>query len=665
MQGREVGPCLNWMSGGSVMPKLRIQTLELVGGGRQIAFPHRVNVVRGQMTTGKTTLVRLLRALLGSVPDNLAPETGVVQALRAEVEFDTGRWQIYRPLVMTDTAKVGLARIPDSIERSDRAADLDPLEALRLPAVRPDSPAGPTYSRWLLAQLGLPSVEVPRARTQPTSETVPVTINDWMGYCIVPGDEIDTSVFGHDHPFRDIKRRYVFELIYGLYDAETAKLQNDLREVELRRGALGRQAEAAVAFLAGTAFADPDSLTGSITEARVDLHDLAAREAKLAKGVHDRLGTAALRDRVQAAEHRVAGLRAEVARTRDQLADLRDLRTQLVTQSSRLTRAIVAGEWLVDFDFIVCPRCGNDVTPDRAPDPDSCYLCLQPLKPSESRDSLLAEQERVAAQVQETDEVFALREYALEQACHDLDDAQAAAHALSVELDNRTRAFINEQTSALAYLAAERARLEAQIQRAEEYLAVLRRQADLDERRAQLDSEREELLAALDRRGMSHTAASDHITALEQRLYEYLEQLHVPLLGEALSAAIDRKTLLPIVSGRRFEELSSQGLEVLVNVAHALAHHTVAIDRGLPLPGFLVLDGLSSNVGREGFDAARVEDMYRLLLSVADTYGEELQLIAVDNDPPHFIDDFVVLSLEQDDRLIRTTTPPLSTVPSS
>ncbi len=642
-----------------MMARLRVSMLDLVGGGRQIPFPYAVNVVRGPITTGKTTFVRLLRALLGSVPDNLPPETSHVRALRGELEFDTERWQVYRPLVTTDTAKVELARMPDLDGGREHAGHQDLLEALRLPAVRPESPDGPTYSRWLLDHLGLPFVEVPRARTQTTSDTVPVTINDWMNYCIVPGDEIDTSVFGHNHPFRDIKRRYVFELIYGLYDAKTARLQNELRTVELQRISLTRQAEAAAAFLADTVFADSAELTRSMTQARRALDVLAVREAELARGIHDQLGTAALRYRVQAAEQQVAAVRTDIARTRDQLTDLRDLRTQLVTQSSRLTRAIVAGEWLVDFDFVVCPRCGNDVNLDRASDPEVCYLCLQHLQPSESRISLIAEQERVAAQIRETDEILTLRERALDRSRQNLETAEAAAHALSSELDNRTRAFINEQASALAALAAERARMEAQIQRAEEYLAVLRRQADLDELRSRLDAKREELLAALDRREMSYAAAAEHVAALERRLYEYLEQLHVPVLGDMLSAVIDRQTYLPIVSGRRFDELSSQGLEVLVNVAHALAHHTVAIDRGLPLPGFLVLDGLSSNVGREGFDAARVQDIYRLILSVADRYGDQLQLIAVDNDPSHFMDDYNVLTLEQNDRLIRTATPPV------
>jgi hypothetical protein len=632
--------------------RLQLRTLELVGGGRKIPFPHTVNVVRGPITTGKTTFVRLVRALLGSVPDNLPREaTSYVKALRGDVELETGRWRIDRPLVTTDTANVELGKVTE---------DTVSLEALRLPAVRSRAPEGPTYARWLLDQLGLPFVEVPRARTQVTSPMVPVTINDWLNYCIIPGDEIDTAVFGHNDPFRDIKRRYVFELIYGLYDPETARLQGKLRQVELYREALARQAATAAEFLADTAFADAAALTKTINHAREQLIQLAGREAAVAQGVHDELGTTDLRDRVQASEQHLAELRAEAKRTEDQLVDLRDLRTQLTTQSARLTRAIVAGEWLVDFDFVVCPRCGNKVDESRTDNPATCYLCLQPVRESDSRDSLIAEQERVAAQVGETDEVLAFRQQALDELRREITQAEAKAHTLSLELEERTRSFINEQTAALVNFAAQRARLEGEIQRAEEYLALLRRQADIETTRDQLDGQREELLAALERRALSRGDAGDNVTALEHRLYEYLQRLNVPVLGDLLSARIDRRTYLPIVSGRQFDELSSQGLEVLVNVAHALAHHTVAIDRGLPLPGLLVLDGLSSNVGREGFDAARVDDMYQLILSVAETYADRLQIIAVDNDPPHFVDDHVVLSMDQDDRLIRTAAPSLS-----
>ena len=93
-----------------------------------------------------------------------------------------------------------------------------------------------------------------------------------------------------------------------------------------------------------------------------------------------------------------------------------------------------------------------------------------------------------------------------------------------------------------------------------------------------------------------------------------------------------------------------------MNVAHALAHHTVAIDRGLDMPGLLILDGVSANSGKEGLEGDRIVDMYKLFDEVASEYGEQLQLIIVDNDlPPEVADEMsnkIVLTLSQEARLI-------------
>lgn len=102
----------------------------------------------------------------------------------------------------------------------------------------------------------------------------------------------------------------------------------------------------------------------------------------------------------------------------------------------------------------------------------------------------------------------------------------------------------------------------------------------------------------------------------------------------------------------------------MVNIAHALAHHTVAIDRDLPLPGLLILDGLSANSGQEGLSLDRVRDVYRLLSRVTqeDQYRDALQIVAVDNElASNIILELVhrvALPLTQQDRLIRVPRPP-------
>lgn len=57
--------------GPSARHRLRVEQIELLGGSRIVDFRSGLNLVRGDITTGKTTLIRLVRALLGAIPRHL------------------------------------------------------------------------------------------------------------------------------------------------------------------------------------------------------------------------------------------------------------------------------------------------------------------------------------------------------------------------------------------------------------------------------------------------------------------------------------------------------------------------------------------------------------------------------------------------------------------
>lgn len=183
-------------------------------------------------------------------------------------------------------------------------------------------------------------------------------------------------------------------------------------------------------------------------------------------------------------------------------------------------------------------------------------------------------------------------------------------------------------------VAAETATVEANIEWIKRYLTLLDRQTDQTGHLDALKAQKLELEELIEGHRISVATADENINALEKRMIDYLTRLHVPQLGDLLTVKINRTTYLPEVSARTYDELSSQGLKTLVNVAHALAHHTVAIDRGLDMPGFLVLDGVSANSGKEGLEGDRIVDMYKLFAEVTSEYGDQLQLIIVDNDLP-------------------------------
>ncbi len=624
---------------------LRMDEIDLVGGSRTVRFQPGLNLIRGDITTGKTTLIRLIHALLGSIPSNLPPETAAVRAVRGRMLLGTQAWNVYRPMVTTNDAPVEVASIP--------AGDGGEGLAVRLPAAGQGG-----YGEFLLAQLGLPIVSVPRARREPTNELSPVTINDWLLYCIVTGDDLDTQVFGHRHPFRDLKRRWVFEIAYGLYDEEMANLAASLRRIDLEIRASGSEAEVIRQFMAGTTIGKPEELEAELAAQQARLTELHAQAKRLGTASRNEPGNeiGQTRTRLLDARGELDALRADIRQHQAQLRDLNELQRQLTGLSKRLTRSIVADEWMVDFDCVVCPRCGQDVDQHRAESP-ICYLCEQPEPTSApDRDALIREQDRVTYQIAETDQLIADRTKTLDELRLHEEELAGTLAGVSSRLDNLTQAFVSAQAAELQSVAAETATVEANVEWIKRYLTLVDRQTNQSGYLDELRARKVELEEQIEAHGTSVTAADENINALEKRIVDYLTRLHVPQLGDLLTVKINRTTYLPEVSTRTFDELSSQGLKTLVNVAHALAHHTVAIDRGLDMPGLLILDGVSANSGKEGLEGDRIVDMYKLFGDVAREYGEHLQLVIVDNDLPVEVademSDMIVLTLSQEARLI-------------
>ncbi|MEV0733862.1 hypothetical protein [Polymorphospora sp. NPDC050346] len=630
--------------------RLELLQVDLVGGGREVTFNAGLNHIVGDITTGKTTFIRLIRALLGTMPKDLPPEVDYVDAIRGHVMLGDRAWKIYRPRTTTSDALVEISE--DENEPGREAL------SVRLPVARSTH----TYSTFLLDRLKIPEISVPQARTDPTGVQSPVTMTDWLGYCIITGDELDTEVFGHKRHFRDVKRRWVFEIAYGYYEPELARLNAQLRHLQRQFDFLEHDAEVRAHFLKDTPFADLATLDLQLAASTTELDHVIEQRRDLGSAVTDVPGVRQAREDLLAARSRRADIADRMSRLQAQIKDLSDLVRQLNSQSARLTRAIVAGEWLVDFDFVVCPRCGNDVEPART-DPHLCYLCLQQPRPAPSEAELLSEQDRIASQITETNEVLEGRQHALGRLAYEATRLDQLIAELADDLDQRTQAFVSDRAAQIEHQATRQAQLEADIKRLREYADLFRRHEQQLASRDELEAQQEDLRLRISERELSRYDAEENVKALEKRMLEYLQQLRIPDLGQELTVKINRKTYLPEVSGRSFDELSSQGLKTLVNIAHALAHHTVAIDRNLPLPGLLILDGISANSGQEGLSFDRIRDAYRLLSKVAadDSYRGALQIIAVDNELSREIIvelvERVALELTQEDRLIRTPNP--------
>jgi hypothetical protein len=269
-----------------------------------------------------------------------------------------------------------------------------------------------------------------------------------------------------------------------------------------------------------------------------------------------------------------------------------------------------------------------------------------------SREDLIREQDRIGAQLEETEELVGVRQARAQQVGRQLAVLERERILVAQDLDAHVRGYVSDQADQIAESARKREELVGAIAQLTDYLALYAKLDEASRRAETLASQAEAIEADLEGRSARRQTSEQRIDELETTFAALVEEIGIPRFSGDPRAAINRETYLPIINGRSFAQLSSGGLKVLTNVAHALAHHEAAIRLNLQLPGLILLDGVTKNVGRDEYDWARAEAVFRALIRLSETFGDHLQLIVSANDVPDFVLPFVRLHLYDYDRLI-------------
>lgn len=616
--------------------KARIDKIELIGTRREFVLSPGLNIIEGSITTGKTTLIKCLRGLFGSKISKFSKEAkDNINSLSGRISIGDSTYDLVRPFVTTDNAKVSIA---------------GENFALRLPVLR-GSQGEQTYGTWLLETLGLPALRVATAPTRDVSDTSLLSVNDYMAYCYLDQKQIDTSVFEHTNTFKDVKRKYVFNVIYGKYDVEIAQLEERRRENISETRRLQNYNKTVEEFLSGTAFENRAAIQRELSEIEHVLSDVSHSSISLSQAISERSDTSALREHLLELQQETMEVKKKLQFEHYSLQQKSGLIAQLQTQSRRLTKSIVAGSHLLDFDFLSCPRCGSTVD-SSSTIPDVCYLCHQIPEPQITQGDLIKEQQRVDQQVNETNELIENHQHLIANLESRLIALDREKNSLAEEIDARTQRYVSEQAEEITALEHHRTLLQERRQKFQEYLELFTRQDHTMSETRRLESQLSEIDTAIELADSRVSQFNEYIAYLDSTFQELIEEIQVPSLPNPGESIIDRRTYLPIYQGRRFDELESLGLTVMVNIAHALAHQLTCMHFNLPLPNILFIDGLSDNIGSQYFDQERIKALYRCLIRISDEYSERLQIVVADNTVQDLAREYVLVTFDDNNKLI-------------
>ena len=561
--------------------------------------------------------------------------------------------QVGRQLALSvDAGEASFLLLTGIASQRNRISVHDP-DGRPITTVTVSNPADLTsISHLLMEALGIPEVRVPTSRRKFAARYTTVSFNDVFGYVYLSQSEIDRSTVNHLDAVRDPKRRSTFEVLYGLIDAEIADLQVQLGELADR---ISRAKSAVADIEVFVEQLDAPSEPALMQRLGSEAALITARERELELVRREMRDVSTLAQAARREGDRLAAELTDVVSQREraaqQVEELERLRAQVVLDEQRTVRSMLAGSQLSAIEFRTCPRCLQSLNAREVP-AGHCALCTQPEPTAVAQVTLEDELERLRGQLAETDELWKDAQRAAEQAARTVEELQESVTRARARADEEARNSVAPFVDRVAQLSEELGLLRGQQAATRQ---SLRLHAQFAARRAQLQEllrDQGALTARLQTVRSELEVGRARIDELSEAFDEILKDFRLPWYEKGY---IDSTTYLPMVGGKRLEELSSGGMKTLVNDAYFLAGLTYAlrVPSETHLPLLSIIDTPRKNFGSHPDDRRAADRIYRWLRRLQDRYSAgAFQLIVADNDVPTEAAEFPTRRLSYDKPLI-------------
>ncbi|GAB3448558.1 hypothetical protein [Actinophytocola sediminis] len=595
-------------------------TVDTTDGEVTYQFPSALTVLAGPVGVGKSTLFELIKYGLGGNGELAQVAVTAVREIQLRVTVGNERFGLTRSL---DSKKSKVVRVTDLITHE------------RLPDQRTGD-GEPSLSALLLNALGLPADLRAAARTRTTTNAgARISFADVFTFMYVRQADINRDIASSKESYREPKRKSVFELLFGLTDAEILRLRSELATRNGERDQANHDHSLVVQFLRDSGTTSRITAENAVQTATRDEATALAEMDALRNAVDPVVDreTLTLRDLLSEAERSLAAARDTATRLAQQQAEYTSERRRVVLDLDRLRRLQDAGDRLASIEFAVCPRCLQDLTHRETPH-DQCRLCLQPdpLAVGTAPTSEPSyEQRQLHDQLAEMDELILTVADQLTDTHASIVNRHELIAKLSDDLDARTRNRITPQLQAFSDATRRLTQARAQLHELE---GVLRQWDRVDD----LGAEADRLQGEVNR---LQTAVTNAENQLAQHKSDLMDELDAEFAATVAAigipgvetAQIHRTNYLPLLNGQSYIKLSpAGGVRTTTQIAYWITLITVALRRRDTLyPAFLLIDSPRTSLNNADNLAAA---LYRRLITLADAASDRLQIIIGDNELP-------------------------------
>lgn len=600
-----------------VEPYLFLKRLVIVSQTGTVVYdvsPHRgVNIIRGDNSSGKSTIANFIFYALGGDFDNWTSEARTCREVLAEVEINQATLTLKR-------AVSSIPRQPMSIFWGDyESAAKSSFEGWKTFPYAQTSNTD-SFSTVLFRTLGFPEVRAEESK---------ITMNQVLRLIYIDQDSPIQSLLRSELFDPPITRQVVSELLLGVFDdtlyADRLSLRNATQEYDQKK----EQYDAINKVFSSTGNeTDVTRLQKQVEKTREKLDQEQKEIERIrAQAVVIRRKTTAprierLQEELSSIKTRVNRLTMEVNEYEAEIVDSKQfidvLEKRLVALRESVTTRNVLGELQLEY----CPHCLRPLP--ESGDDNSCVLCRQPLSRDVEKTRGKRLQQEIAQQIRESKKLLSEKRATLAKLVDQRAPLIDRLNSLQRDIDLEEKEYRSSRDEKLDELLISRGRLEGEISflerqiRSAEQLDILRR--ELQELKSKIEELNQSIRIKEEKQRSNLRVASEKIESLAKEIlardldrqteFKTANNVEVNFLKDTF--ALDGQN--------NFSASSNTYLKNAVRFAIFFASLELKFFR---YPRFIVCD----NMEDKGMEQIRSQNFQRLIIELSKRYDVEHQIV--------------------------------------
>ncbi|MBI5846627.1 MAG: DUF3732 domain-containing protein [Nitrospirae bacterium] len=586
--------------------------------------------LHGPVSTGKSTVARLVDYCLGG---DLERTPAIQQEfIAAELSLILGSYNCLIERSANDNQSV---RVTWSGLEDDTGSINAPLSAQSAPLINAEVYS---LSDLIFYLCGVSPIKVRQRSRDPESPLIRLSIRDIWWYCYLDQMHLDSSFFRLEDPFRGRKSQDAMRFFTGLHSEQLSQLEDELMRIIDEQKSKRDAVQQIRSFMARFELESEIDMVAQLQAAEAELANAEQRRAELERTRSAETHPSdTLRMELRRLSSDIESISQAIADENESIGEQKALRAEFITAKTKAGRVEQAGRILEGVSYQRCPECGSDIS-NRPSTGDRCRLCCNaqievsittPIELEAFRLDLNERIDQIADSIIRRERELSRMERQLLQT-----QKQKASldRQLQEELDRYDSAFVESIRGSERDIATlvERIRSLRRLQQMPIAIDALEEEAgalqgQIDRLRTDVTEERHRL-----------RAADANIAAIAAEFKRIMIAVSFPGVSNNDEVVIDPRNWKPtVLHGDQewtFWDTGSGGKKTLFNVCYALAIHSVALEREMPIPDILIIDSPTKNISEdENPELVRslYAEIYRLAMG---QNGRRLQFILIDSD---------------------------------